>query len=282
MFGIFFRACIILYLALLQVLSPIKVKQKFSAWKQSLSDQILGEELIKIGHWGYKTNIMLYGDFGKYALGEKASTKRMIWIILTRMSCLLVAAKFALNAYFDTPLTRLVLPNWIYSLSNNKLISLLISCGFFVTLAMGTVVLYQELTHNLKAYEFFDAVINNKQRIQLSHSKERRLTLAIHLINEYFLRQYYIISLVLSNTSFYFLLITGYFDSEGGFSLFWNLIWVVPMYLSFQQVFALLSVGSCFWVFCAYYLNYAFIDIENSLRLCLKSRNPRLLKKAIV
>ena len=278
MFGIIIESV----LALLAKIAPDQLKNNFKSWKANLTEQNMAESLIRIGQWGHKTDVMLFKDFSSYVRGEMPSKGGIIRVTITRLSCILLAIRFGLPALVDSPLIKTILTDLCYSLGNYRLTCLITSCTVMNTFNVGAVIQYQEMTRKLKAYEFFDSIIGKKPRIKLSPSKQQSLTLGIYVMSEYLLRQYYLIGLILAHIVFYSVQINNYMDPNSGYSLFWMAMWVTPTYLFLKHGTGVLCVGTCYWIFCAFYLKYVFSDTKNKLEMCLKLRNPRLLKKAIV
>ena len=241
----------------------------------------LKESIETIARYGHKYNFLLYTGFGEYVHGEHTTLKRMLWVSLGRLSCLLFAIRYGLSSYFVNPLMRTLMNDVIYKIGNHS-VGCLLLCGAATTiLFIGLSIQRAEITHIFYGIDIYYALTVNKAPLELSLEKQKRLTLITHLLTKYMLRQTYGLLMTATLAVYILLSIMVYFDPESGQYLILMFLWLTPTYLFFQQFYGIVSVGFVLWTGLTFYLKYSFDEVLHRFGLCLKFPNARLVRRAV-
>ena len=130
---------------------------------------------------------------------------------------------------------RVILADPGYMLENRSALHLVLSGALICTLTLLVFMEYLDINFKSPLMELFHSVSKGSLTFTLSPSDEKRLTLTIHLLTKYMVRQTYCLLMAFSSAFYLYLVINAYFDPDSGLQLFWVLVWIYPTYLSFSQ-----------------------------------------------
>ena len=132
---------------------------------------------------------------------------------------------------------RVIMADPFIKFENRSVLLLVLIGALFGNLCM--LVSMQYLDVNFKSPLMNLAHYSSKGSLpfSLSPSDERRLTLIIHLLTKYMVRQTYCLLMAISSAFYLCLTINTYFDPDSGLTLLWILLWLYPTYLSFSQFY---------------------------------------------
>ena len=257
------------------------LSKAFTPEQNTQNDLDWRSSVIKLEEYGFKYNAFLTKRYEAYTRGDSPTKQRVLWITICRLSCLLTAIRFALCSFSNSKVIQTSMVNFAYYMDNRTITCLLMSSSSFIIFTLGVLLQRLEMSKKLHCFEFFSSIIESKVPIELSQSKQKRLSLALHILTKYVIQPTYWLSMGFClgiNIEHSF---KGYFDPDSGFSLIMVLLWLVPSYLFFQQFFSIVLVGFSQWALNVLYIKYVLIKVNHRIELSLKLRNPMLVFKAM-
>ena len=259
----------------------IRLSKAFTPGQNTQNELDWRTSVKRLEKYGYKYNAFITNNYEAYARGERPSIQRVLWITICRLSCLLTSIRFALCSFSDSKFIRTSMINITYEMHNRTITCLLLSSSSFIIFALGVLLQRLEMSKKLHCFEFFSSIIESKVPIELSLSKQKRLSLALHILTKYVIQPTYWLSIGFGIASNIAMSFKGYIDPESGFSLILVLFWQVPTYLFFQQFFSIVLVGFSQWALNVLYIKYALIKVNKRIRYSLTYGNPQLVFKAL-
>ena len=255
-----------------KVIATREFTQKEMDWRTSVK---------QFEEYGFKYNAFLTENYVDYARGERPTKRRLLWITICRLSCLLTAIRFTLCSFTDSRLIQISMINITYKMHNRTITCLLLSSSSFIIFTLGVLLQKLEMSKKLHCFEFFSSIIQSKVPFQLSLSKQKRLSLALHILTKYVFKPTYWLLMLFGVGFNAELSFKGYFDPESGFSLVMVVLWLVPTYLFFQQFFSIVLVGFSQWALNVLYIKYVLINLNEKIRWSLNLKDPQMVFKAM-
>ena len=197
----------------------------------------LSRSVVRLVEYGYRYNITVFKDLDQYHRHEGAGIKRMFWVNICRLQLILGILRFVLLIYFKNQMMRVIMADPIYKFVNRSVLLLILSGAYFGTLCILVFMEYLDANFKSPAMKLFHSVSKGNLPFSLSPLDEKRLTLIIHLLERYFVRQTYCLLMAISSAFYLYLLIIAYYDTDSGLSLFWIFVWFCPTYLAFSQFY---------------------------------------------
>ena len=263
----------------------LKILGNFSDIKKELNNDIeisLSESLKRGVQLLYDYNI-LYSNLEGYVHGHKPSIRRILLVSIGEIMSLVMILRLLLSAvYNENPGFKLLLNDFLVEMEiegkNKMIIYILVIWGCLFNIIVQGTFNYKELTHKLKFMDYLYDITQNKPAIQLSYSLHTRLTLRIHLYSKYICHFGYVCTVLIG---IIFVAILSLMNSPDFLSKIMALIWLIPTFFLLKFSCGLTQSVTIIFVFCVFYLKYAFNTIEDNIKLCLKCRNSKLVIKAI-
>ena len=266
----------------------LKFIDNFSDIKKELNNEIeisLSESLKRGAQLYYDYNI-IYNNLEGYVQGHKPSFRRILLVSIGEiMSMICIVRVLVLGVCNENPGLQLFLNDFTFKMlvtgQTRMIIGIIIIWLALLNIIIPGTFNYNELTHNLKVMDYLYDITQNKPAIQLSYSRHRRLTLGLHLYTKYICHFGYVLSVFA--IFIFFAILSLMYSPNGNYFLskLMALIWLIPTFFFIKLSCAIVSPGAHIYVFCVFYLKYAFNTIEDNIKLCLKCRNSKLVIKAI-
>ena len=199
--------------------------------------ETMSESVVKLVEYGYRYNIYLYKDMGQYKSRDSAGIKRIIWVNFCRFQLILTILRFVIFIHFKNQMVRIIMADPIIKFVNRSVLMVILIGAFVDIFCMLLFMQYQELNFKSPVMNILYSVSKGNLPFSLSPADDRRLTLIIHLLTKYMVRQTYCILMGFSSAFYLYLVINAYFDPDSGLTLFWIFVWFFPIYHAFSQFY---------------------------------------------
>ena len=198
----------------------------------------LNESMVKVMEYGYRYNYLLHNETNQMYPKNEWVTKRIIWIILCRLSIVLYIFRllFMLN-YSHNETIRMISADFIHKFDHGSKFALIMIGIFIFTLCLLISFQYMEMMENCPGMRLIHLIATKTMSFRLGHFDEQRVALIVHLFTKYVIRQVYGVLMAFTTIIYLYLPYLSYSDPEYGSSLFWEIIWFFPGYLAWQQIY---------------------------------------------
>ena len=265
----------------------LKFIENFSDIEKELNNEIeisLSESVKRGVQLLYDYNI-LYNNLEGYVHGHKPTIRRVLLVSIGGIMSLVMILRILLGVCYENQGFRIFLNDFLFAMEirglNRVIIYILIISTAVMVISIQGTFNYNELTHKLKFMDYLYDITQNKPAIQLSYARDRRLALGTHLYSKYICHFAYVLSVF--DGFIFFAILSLMYSPDGNFFLskLMALLWLIPTFFLIKFSWAMIYSGANIYVFCVFYLKYAFNTIEDNIKLCLKCRNSKLVIKAI-
>ena len=150
----------------------------------------------KIWQFSAKNDLFMADNFEKIVRGENVTNHRLLWVTFTRICLIMTGIRFILMAIFwNTPIASTLLADIISSsgLKQGRIINTILGVGILNISFFGIIFQYFEHGNSLKIANVIHLITKNRPPIRLGFRSNRRLTIVLHLMTKYMLRQTYAI-----------------------------------------------------------------------------------------
>ena len=197
----------------------------------------LSRSVVKLVEYGYRNELFVFKDLDQYHRHEGAGIKRMFCVNFCRLQIIIGLLRFSLLSYFKNQMMREIMVDAIYNYPNRTVLYLILSAGHVFTLSIFVFMEYLEANFKSPIMDLFHSISKGSLPFILSPSDEKRLTLILHLLTKYVVRQTYCLLMAISSAFYLYQLINAYYELDSGLTLFWIFVWFCPTYLALSQTF---------------------------------------------
>ena len=201
-----------------QKLSRIK---KF--FKENFHPLPLNESMVKLMKYGYRYNYLVHNDTNQMYPKNECVIKRIIWIILCRLSIVLFIFRLLLMLNYNHNETiRMISADFIFKLDHGSKFALIMIGIFVFTLCFFISFQYMEMMENCPGMRLIHLIATKTLPFKLCYFDEQWVALIVHLFTKYMIRQVYGVLMAFTTTIYLYLTYLSYSDPE--YRFFWYII----------------------------------------------------------
>ena len=213
----------------------LKFKKIF---KRKLHPVPLNVSMVNLMEYGYRYNYLVHNDTNKMYPKNEWVIKRIIWIIFCRlMMVLLILRVLIMINYNNNETIRMILSDFAFKMNHGSKFALIMIATFVSALSLLISFQYMEMSDNCPGMRLIHLISTEKLTFKLSYIDEKWLTLIVHLMTKYVIRQVHGVLMAVTLIIYLYLTLISYFDPESGLTLFLIIFWCFPIYIAFQQMY---------------------------------------------